>query len=72
MTQHALEDLDRITFDPQVMGGRACIRNTRVTVSLIINLIANGMGTEEIIQAYPYLEKEDVRQALRYTSQFSA
>ena len=71
MTQHALEDLDRITFDPQVMGGRACIRNTRVTVSLIINLIANGMGTEEIIQAYPYLEKEDVRQALRYTSQFS-
>jgi len=60
--------LDRITFDPNIMGGRACIRGMRLTVSLIINLVANGMTTEEIIKAYPYLEPEDVQQALRYTA----
>lgn len=59
---------DRITFDPGVMGGRACIRDMRVTVSLIVNLVANGMGTEEIIDAYPYLEPEDIRQALQYAA----
>jgi uncharacterized protein (DUF433 family) len=59
---------DRITFDPNVMGGRACIRGMRVTVSLIVNLVANGMNIEEIIAAYPYLEPEDVRQALRYVA----
>lgn len=59
---------DRITFDPNVMGGRACIRGMRVTVSLIVNLVANGMGMEEIIEAYPYLEPEDVRQALQYAA----
>lgn len=59
---------DRITFDPNVMGGRACIRGTRVTVSLIVNLVANGMGVEEVIEAYPYLEPEDVRQALQYAA----
>jgi len=52
---------DRITFDPNVMGGRACIRGMRVTVSLILNLVANGMGIKEIVDAYPYLEPEDVR-----------
>jgi len=59
---------DRITFDPNVMGGRACIRGLRVTVSLLVNLVANGMGTEEIIEAYPYLEPEDVQQALQYAA----
>jgi uncharacterized protein (DUF433 family) len=59
---------DRITFDPRLMGGRACIRGLRVTVSLVVNLIANGMTTEDIIDAYPYLEPEDVRQALRYAA----
>ena len=63
-----LPDFDRITFDPQVMGGRACIRGMRITVSLILNLIANGMSVEEILEAYPYLEPEDVRQALRYAA----
>jgi uncharacterized protein (DUF433 family) len=52
--------LDRITFDLNVMGGRATIRGMRVTVSLIVNLVANGMSTEEIIEAYPYLEPEDI------------
>ena len=59
---------DRITFDPRVMGGRACIRQTRVTVSLIMNLVANGMGSDEILEAYPYLEAEDIRQALQYAA----
>lgn len=59
---------DRITFDPSVMGGKACIRGMRVTVSLIVSLVANGMSTEDIIDAYPYLEREDVRQALHYAA----
>ena len=59
---------DRITFDPHVMGGRACLRGMRITVSLIVNLVANGMTTAEILEAYPYLEPEDVRQALQYVA----
>jgi uncharacterized protein (DUF433 family) len=59
---------DRITFDPDIMGGRACIRDTRVTVSLIVNLIANGMDFEEILEAYPYLEPDDIQQALQYVA----
>lgn len=47
---------ERITFDPQIMGGRACIRGMRITVSLVLSLIANDMTTEEILEAYPYLE----------------
>jgi len=57
---------DRITFDPNVMGGRACIRGMRITVALIVNLVANGMKTEEIIEAYPYLNADDIRPALQY------
>jgi uncharacterized protein (DUF433 family) len=48
--------LDRITFDPMMTGGRACIRGMRVTVTLVLNLLANGMSDAEIIDAYPYLE----------------
>jgi len=59
---------DRITFDPKVMGGRACIRGMRITVSLILNLVANGMTPEEIIEAYPYLEPDDIRQTLQYAA----
>lgn len=59
---------DRITVDPQVMGGRACIRGMRITVALLVNLVANGMTTAEIIAAYPYVEPEDVRQALHYAA----
>lgn len=59
---------DRITFDPNVMGGRACIRGMRVTVSLIVNLVANGMSAEEIVKDYPYLEPEDIHQALQYAA----
>jgi uncharacterized protein (DUF433 family) len=59
---------DRITFDPNVMGGRACIRGMRITVSLIVNLVANGLGIEEIMEAYPYLEPDDIRQSPRYAA----
>jgi uncharacterized protein (DUF433 family) len=59
---------DRITFDPNVMGGRACIRGMRVTVSLVLNLVANGMSTDQIIEAYPYLEPDDIRQVLQYAA----
>jgi uncharacterized protein (DUF433 family) len=59
---------DRITFDPSVMQGRACIRSMRVSVSLIVNLVATGMSTAEITEAYPYLEPDDVRQALQYAA----
>jgi uncharacterized protein (DUF433 family) len=61
-----VHQLDRITFDPQVMGGRATIRGMRVTVALVLNLVANGMTTGEILAAYPYLEAEDIREALQY------
>lgn len=61
-------EFDRVTFDPTVMGGRACIRGMRVTVSLVVNLVANGMTTTEILAAYPYLEPEDIRQALQYVA----
>ena len=59
---------ERITFDPDIMGGRACIRGMRVTVSLVINLVASGMSTKEILEAYPYLEAEDVNESLRYAA----
>jgi uncharacterized protein (DUF433 family) len=63
-----MNGLDRITFDPNLMGGRACIRGMRVTVSLIVNLVASGASREEILQAYPFLEEEDVAQALKYAA----
>ena len=59
---------ERITFDPDIMGGRACIRGMRVTVSLVVNLVASGMSTEKILEAYPYLEAEDVSECLRYAA----
>jgi uncharacterized protein (DUF433 family) len=61
-------EFERITFNQKVMGGKACIRGMRVTVSLVVNLIANGMNTEEIIEAYPYLQPDDIRQALRFAA----
>ncbi len=63
-----MSGFDRITFDPHLMGGRACVRGMRITVSLVVNLVANGMSTEEILQEYPSLESEDVRQCLRYVA----
>ena len=58
--------VDRITFDPAVMGGKACIRGLRVTVSTILGLLAAGRSREEILKAYPYLEVQDIDQCLAY------
>ena len=63
-----MNTLDRITFDPTVMGGRACIRGLRGTVSMIVGLVAEGRTLTEILEAYPYLEEDDVRQALAYSA----
>lgn len=60
--------LNRITFDPQVMGGRPCIRGLRVTVGTIVGLLAAGRQRDEILQAYPYLEADDINQALAYAA----
>jgi uncharacterized protein (DUF433 family) len=59
---------DRITFEPGKMGGRACIRRLRVTVGLIVSLVAEGVVWNEILADYPYLEREDIRQALAYAA----
>lgn len=59
---------DRITFDMQVMGGHACIRGMRITVSIIVSQIANGATVEEILEDYPELEPEDIKQALEYAA----
>ena len=63
-----MNQFNRITFDSNLMGGRACIRGMRVTVSLILNLVANKMTAAEIVKEYPYLEEEDVTQALQYAA----
>jgi uncharacterized protein (DUF433 family) len=63
-----METLDRITFDTQIMGGRACIRGMRIPVSVIVGQIAHGATQEEILADYPDLEPDDVRQALAYAA----
>lgn len=57
---------DRISFNSEVMGGRGCIRGLRITASHVVNLVANGMTTAEIVKEYPDLEAEDIAQALGY------
>ena len=59
---------ERITADPDILGGKACIRGMRVSVSLIVNLVANGMTADQIIAEYPDLEPEDIREALKYAA----
>lgn len=63
-----MREFKRITFNPDIMGGQACIRGMRIPVSLLVNLIANGMTTEAIIGEYPDLEPEDIKEALQYAS----
>lgn len=63
-----MDALDRITHDPAVMGGRACIRGMRVTVGTVIGLLASGRTEQEILTAYPYLELGDIHAALGYAA----
>lgn len=60
--------LDRISIDPKVFGGKPCIRGMRFPVSKILDLLAAGMSHEEILSDYPYLEKEDIVQAIKYAA----
>lgn len=63
-----MKHLDRITFDPLIMGGKPCIRGMRVTVGAIVGLFASGYNPEAILKAYPYLEEADLWQALAYAA----
>jgi uncharacterized protein (DUF433 family) len=63
-----MEGLDRITFNPQVMGGKPCIRGMRVTVGMIVRAIGGGLSVDELLAYYPYLEREDVVQALEFAT----
>jgi uncharacterized protein (DUF433 family) len=63
--------LDRITVDPQVMNGRPCLRGLRVRVTDILDLLASGATEDEVLDSYPYLEREDVRAALLYAARVS-
>jgi uncharacterized protein (DUF433 family) len=62
-------DFDRITVDPSRMGGVPCIRDVRIPVATVIDMVADGMSTEEILGAYPDLESDDVRQALHFAAE---
>lgn len=59
---------DRITFDPKILGGRACIRGMRIPVSVIVGQIAHGTTFDDVLAGYPDLEREDIEQALRYAA----
>ena len=63
-----MTDFDRITRDVDVMGGKPCIRGTRVTVGVLVGLVATGKTFDEILQAYPYLGLDDIKQALSYAA----
>ena len=63
-----MENFDRIKFDPNIMGGKPIIRGIRVTVGAIVGLVASGYSKENIVEMYPYLEKEDITQALQYAA----
>jgi uncharacterized protein (DUF433 family) len=68
MERRAIPELQRITRNPEVMGGKPCIRGMRVTVGMILGLLAGGHGEEELLEAYPYLEAVDIRAALGYAA----
>jgi len=63
-----MNQLDRITQHPEVMGGKACIRGMRVTVGMVVGQIGAGHSVDEILVDYPYLERDDIMQALRYAA----
>ncbi len=63
-----MRSLNRITTDPTMMGGKPCIRGQRVMVGMLIGLVASGKDTQQILALYPYLEAEDITQALRYAA----
>lgn len=63
-----MKELDRITLNPNVMGGRPCLRGLRVTVGTVVGLVASGHTQDEILKLYPSLEKDDITQALKFAA----
>lgn len=63
-----MSELTRITIDPQIMGGKPCIRGLRVTVGTVVGLVAGGQSKEQILELYPYLEEADIVEALSYAA----
>jgi uncharacterized protein (DUF433 family) len=63
-----VEQLDRITQNPEVMGGKACVRGVRVTVGMIVGQIGARRSIDDVLADFPYLEREDILQALRYAA----
>jgi uncharacterized protein (DUF433 family) len=63
-----MDRLNRITQDPAVMGGKACIRGMRVTVGMVVGQVGGGQSVDQILASYPYLEREDIMQALLYAA----
>jgi uncharacterized protein (DUF433 family) len=63
-----MKAFDRITFNTGIMGGQACVRGMRIPVSLVVNLVANGMSVQDIIKEYPDLEAGDIQQCLQYAA----
>ena len=63
-----MQNLNRITFNPEVMGGKPCIRGMRVTVGAIVGLVASGKTVDEVLADYPHLEREDILEALSYAA----
>jgi uncharacterized protein (DUF433 family) len=63
-----MPQITRITRDPEVMGGKPCIRGLRLTVGTVVGLLASGHSSADILRAYPYLEEDDIREALAYAA----
>lgn len=63
-----MDTLNRITLNPLIMGGKPCIRGMRITVGTVVGLVATGYSFDEILKTYPYLEKDDILEALSYAS----
>lgn len=63
-----MEGIDRITRNPKVMGGKPCIRGMRITVGLVVGMLSGGTSEEELLELYPELELEDIRQSLRFAA----
>jgi uncharacterized protein (DUF433 family) len=68
MEKEHFEGFDRITQNPAIMGGKPCVRGMRVTVGMIVGQIGAGVSVEELLNDYPYLEREDIMQALQYAA----
>lgn len=63
-----MKKFERITYDPTVMGGKPCIRGLRVTVAMVLGLLATGHSNEDILKAYPYLQVQDIEECLAYAA----